>query len=365
MADDNVTLVCGEDEYLIAEEARRVVEKHVPEADRALGLEIIEGRCETVDAMVACVNNAVASARTGGFFDGAKMTWVRDVTFLGARRGADSNAVKDAVAALVECVKAGFPEGQRLLVSGCGVNRAGAFYKACQKHGRVVDVGGAEKGYQKLKAMRDMLPEFLEREGLKMSAQTREAFLNRVGTDTRTVVQELAKLRTYLGKPGEAVEKDVSAVCSIGREAEAWDLLEAWSERQMAPALASVGQLLSQGKNGVFLATMLETRVRETLVFRACMDQGWLDVQGSRVAWRTNLPREAEEVLRGMGADPRGMNPWMAQKRALQAKKFTLRELRNARVLVMTLREQTVSTQLDERVLLEAFVVRTLRVATR
>ena len=365
MADDRVTLVCGEDEYLIAEEAKRVVAKHVPEAERDFGLEIVEGRCDTVDAMVNCVQTALASARTAGFFGGGKMTWVRDVTFLGARRGADSAAVKDAVAELVECVKAGLPDGQRLLVSGCGVNRGGAFYKACQKHGRVVDVGGAEKGYQKLKAMREMLPEFLEREGLKMSAQAREAFLNRVGTDTRTVVQELAKLRAYLGKPGEASEKDVAAVCSVGREAEAWDLLDAWSERQMTPALAAVEQLLSQGKNGVFLATMLESRVREMLVFRACVDAGWLDVQGARVAWRTDLPREAEEVLRGMGNDPRGMNPWMAQKRALQAKKFTLRELRNARVLVMTLREQVVSTQLDERVLIEAFVVRTLRVTGR
>ena len=361
MADDRVTLVCGDDEYLIAEEARRVVAEHVPEAEREFALEIIEGRCDTVDAMAGCVNNALASVRTAGFFGGGKMTWMRDVTFLGAKRGADSATVKDALAGLIECVKAGLPEGQRLLVSGCGVNRAGAFYKACQKHGRVVDVGGAEKGYQKLKAMRDMLPGFLEREGLKMSAQVREAFLNRAGTDTRTVVQELAKLRTYLGKPGEASEQDVNAVCSIGREAEAWDMLEAWSERQMTPAIASVEQLLSQGKNGVFLATMLETRVREMLVFRACMEEGWLDVQGSRVAWRADLPQTAEEVLRGMGSDPRGMNPWMAQKRAAQAKKFTLRELRNARVLVMTLREQVVSTQLDERVLIEAFVVRTLR----
>ena len=130
----------------------------------------------------------------------------------------------------------------------------------------------------------------------------------------------------------------------------------------MTPAIASLEQLLSQGKNGIFLTTMLETRVRELLVFRACMDAGWLDVSGAgRVAWQTNLPQEAEEVLRGMDNDPRGMNPWMMQKRALQAKKFSLRELRNARVLVMTLREQLVSTSLDERVLLEAFVVRTLR----
>jgi DNA polymerase-3 subunit delta len=356
MADDSIVLVCGEDDYFITEEAKRVVAKHVPEAEREFGLEIIEGRCDTVDAMAACVKSALAPAQTAGFF-GGKLTWVRDVTFLGAKRGADSATVKEAVAELVECVKQGLPEGQRLLVSGCGVSRAGAFFKACQKHGRVVDVGGAEKGYQKLKAMREMLPEFLEREGLKMSTQTREAFLNRVGADTRLVVQELAKLRTYLGKAGEATERDVNAVCSIGREAEAWDFLDAWSERQMNPTLESLTMLLDQGKNGVYLATMLETRVREMLVFRACVDAGWLE--GTR--WRADLPKEAEEVLRGMGTDPRGMNPWMAQKRATQAKKFSLRELRNARVLVMTLREQLVSTQLDERVLLEAFVVRTLR----
>jgi len=358
---DNIILICGDDEYLITEEAKRVVAKHVPEAERELALEIIEGRCDTVDAMVNCVANALASARTPGFFGGGKMTWVRDVTFLGAKRGADSAAVKEAVAELVECVKAGLPEGQRLLVSGCGVNRAGAFFKACQKHGAVTDFGSAEKGYQKMKAVAEMLPQLLEREGLAMSAPARAAFLNRVGADTRTITQELAKLRTYLGKPGEATERDINAVCSVGREAEAWDLLDAWSERLMTPAIAAAGQLLSQGKNGVFLATMLETRVREVLVFRACIDEGWLDVQGSRVSWRTNLPREAEEVLRGMGSDPRAMNPWLAQKRAMQAKKFTLRELRNARVLVMTLREQVVSTQLDERVLIEAFIVRTLR----
>ncbi len=365
MEEDSVVLVCGEDEFLIGEEAKRVVAKHVPEGERELGLEIVEGRCETVESMVNCVKTAMASAQTQGFFGGGKMTWVRDVTFLGARRGADSALVKEAVAELVECVKKGLAEGQRLLVSGCGVNRGGAFFKACQKHGRVVDVGGAEKGYQKLKVMREMLPEFLKREELTMSEHVREAFLNRVGVDTRMVVQELSKLRTYLGKPGEAHEADVNAVCSIGREAEAWDLLEAYSDRLMAATIGALEQLLGQGKNGIFLTTMLETRIRELLVLRGCMDAGWLDVQGAgrgaRAVWRTGLSQEAEEVLRRMGNDPRGMNPWMMQKRAVQARNFTLRELRNARVLVMTLREQLVSTALAETVLLEAFVVRTLR----
>ncbi|MEI6810167.1 MAG: hypothetical protein WCN95_15725, partial [bacterium] len=45
----SVYLIGGEDEYLVTEETRKVIDKLVPAAEQVFGLDIVEGRADTAD----------------------------------------------------------------------------------------------------------------------------------------------------------------------------------------------------------------------------------------------------------------------------------------------------------------------------
>jgi DNA polymerase III subunit delta len=359
VAEPRLQLVCGEDEYWVAEKAKAVVNAWVPEADRAFGLEIIDGRVDTVDAVVKAVRQCVEAVQTIGFFGGGKTVWLRNAEFLaGGGRSFESDTVKEMIAELTELIKSGIPEGHALLISARAVPRNSALFKVFQKKGTVSDLGSGGKSWEIEKAAKENLGGLLARSGLEMGDGVREAFLARVGVDTRLILQEIEKLSLYRGGPGKVTAEMIEAITSVGREAEAWDLTDAFGERDPAKLTGALRRLEEQDEPPIKLSAMLDGRVRDLIVLRAALDNRWVSVQGSRAAWQGNLPREAEIALTAMTHDLRSQSPFIVAKRVVQAGNYTLNELRAARHHLMELREKLVSTTLDARFLLETTLLK-------
>jgi DNA polymerase III subunit delta len=359
VAESRLQLVCGEDEYWVAEKAKAVVDTWVPEADRAFGLEIIDGRIDTVDAVVKAVRQCVEAVQTVGFFGGGKTVWLRNAEFLaGGGRSFESDTVKEMIVELTELIKSGIPEGHALLISARSVPRNSALFKVFQKKGTVSDLGSGCKSWEIEKAAKENLGGLLARSGLEMGDGVREAFLARVGVDTRLILQEIEKLSLYRGGPGKVTAEMIEAVTSVGREAEAWDLTDAFGERDPAKLTGALRRLEEQDEAPIKLSAMLDGRVRDLIVLRAALDNRWVSVQGSRAAWQKELPREAEIALTAMTHDLRSQSPFIVAKRVSQAGNYTLNELRAARHHLMELREKLVSTTLDARFLLETTLLK-------
>ncbi len=358
MAKARLQLVCGEDDYLVTEKAKAVIDAWVPAAERDFGLEIVDGRVDTVDSVCAAVSQCVEALRTMGFFGGGKTVWLRDASFLaGGGRSFDSPIVKEQIDKLTAVVKAGLGEGQALLVSARAVPRNSALFKAIQAAGEVADFGGEAKPWEREKTARETLAALLDRCGLTMDEKVRDEFLARVGTDTRTMLQEVEKLSLYRGGPGPVAAADVEAVTSVGREAEAWDLTDALGNRDRLALVAALRRLEEQNAAPVMLSAMLDGRVRDLILLRAALDGGWLAVRGRQAAWGAP-PREAELAFGAGTGDLRKQSPFRMAKLAEQAANYTLNELRAARHYLMEMREQMVSTALDGGFLLETTLLR-------
>jgi len=357
-------LICGSDDFLVEQKARQIVETSVPEAERALGLEMVDGRVDTVDAARAAIRQVLEAVQTAGFFGGTKLTWLKNASFLSPLVApGDSDTVKATLAELTACIKAGLPEGQRLLITALTIARNSAFFKACQTAGEVMDFGGGERPWEQEKLARERLEGLLGKFGLHMADDVRDRFLARTGTATRLMVQELEKLSLYLGKtPAEVTAEQVDAVVSMGREAEAWDLTDAVGQRNPANVIRSLRQLQTQDENAIKLAAMVETRVRDLLVLRQAIDQGWLQVRsggrGATCQWLDPMPPEADALLRALPKDPRQVPPFIQGKNAAQASLYTLNELRRARHLLIELREKLVSSSVSPDLLIEMALLR-------
>ena len=351
----NLILICGDDDYLVDSAARERINQLVPADAREYGVETVDGRKDTGDDAARAVRACMESVQMEGMFAASKVTWLRDATFLtGGGRASESIAAKGAVERLTQWLGEGLQEGQHLIITAEKVLRASVFFKTCQKQGEVIDFGGGLKPWEREKYADERLDALLEQVGIKMERSARSEFIARVGFDTRQQVQELEKLRTYLHPNISATEHDVREITSIGREADAWDVLDAFGERKAKDLLLALNQLSGQKGIGIMLAAMLEKNVRDLIVLREAYDKKWVHAGG----WSHHLPAESAGMLSVLPINPKATTAWALRKKLPHAMNYTLPELRVARFRVLDMREKMVSTGLPEMHLLQSTLLR-------
>ena len=168
--------------------------------------------------------------------------------------------------------------------------------------------------------------------------------------DTRVIVSELVKMRTYLGTERDTVTKeDIAAISSVGsEEPELWEITDALAQRNTAKFVATLANF--EGKNGfgILLSTVAEKFFRELIVYRDALDNGWLTPYGT---WARNLPPHVAEDLNAAGVGPAsGKPPWLVKRGVANARQFSLRELRLARYRMLQVRERLVSSSSDDSI---------------
>lgn len=353
-------LICGDDEYLVESSARARISQILPDSADALALEIVDGRKNTGEEVENSVNQCIEAVQTQGFFGAEKVVWLRDANFLtGGERVADYAASKDAVAKLTECLKNGLPEGQTLIITAGKVLRSSVFFKTCLKNGEVEDFGNNLKARELEQRAAEFVAERAKESGLKMDSGIRNAFIQRVGFDTRTLVQEIEKLRLYVGEAKQVHLEDLHEITSVGNEAEAWDLIDAVGERNAGGVLATLRRMSGQKGVGIRLAAMLDKSVRELLVLREAYDRKWISYTNRQASWVAHdLTQDESAILSALPFNPRTLPAWMLRKKMAHAVNYTLRELRVARFRILELREKLVSTGLPEMFLLEMALMR-------
>ena len=354
-------LICGDDDFQVSQEARRLIDRLVPPDARTVGLETIDGRVETIDESVNVIRACCEALATDSLFGGGdKLVWLREPAFLSSDRQARSEAVKARLSDLVALIKAGLPEGQRLLVTTFKINRGSAFFKAFAAAGTVHDFGSGLKGKQAEARAHAFMDAWLPHIGLEMTHAVRQRFLARTGFDSRLIASELDKLRCYCGDRSSATEADVQTIVSGGKSTEIWDLLDAFGRRRHADLIAQLRIQLIQSESPIRLSNSLETRVNDLLVIREALDRSWAVSEGyAGLRWAA-LPPAIDAWFGAQDNDMRKWPGFRVGKLVAQAGAWTLRDLRVARHLIAEMREKLVSSSLPQEWLLEVYLLRAL-----
>jgi len=347
-------LICGDDDYLIQAAAQDRIHAIIPEADRTFGIDIIAGRCDNGDQAEKAVRACMESVQMPGFAS-SKATWLQDANFLtGGGRASESIQAKEAVATFSEWIAAGFQTGQHLMITTSKVLKSSLFFKACQKSGEIIDFGSGLKPFERVRQATERFETLLKQAGIEMDMEARSEFLSRVGFDTRLLVQELEKLTVYLSPAVIATVKDIREITSFGREAEAWDVLDAIGNRDPKALVLSLHAVSGQKGIGIMLAAMLEKTIRDLIVLREALDRKWVFASG----WSTHISPEATIMLSNLPINPKSMPAWAVRKKVPHAQNYSLMELRAARFRILDMREKMVSTGLPEMFLLESTLLR-------
>jgi len=338
--------VIGEDDFLVDSAAKKILESAVPEENRASAVEIVAGGADNMDDQLRSIRSCEASVQTPPFLDPVKLTWWRGVTFLpgGGRGGKITDAVKEALEKFAQSLASSpLPANQHLLVTAPKLLATSVFAKSLKSFAEVVVYPSETRSYKRQAAALALLPELAEAEGISFAPGAEQAFIAKVGTDTRTIVSELAKLRSYLGEETKtATAAHVAEITSPGGgDPELWDVTDAIGARN-APRLDSVlSRFADAGKMGILLATVVEKFFRELIVCRDALDKGWLTSGG----WSSSIPDGARRDLDDAGTGPgAAKNAWVLRKNADYARNYNMLELRTARWRLLRAREKLVSS---------------------
>ena len=355
-------LFVGNDDYPLGMAARQVVNDWVPPAEQAFGLEIIEGRADSVDDALAAIKRCHESLVTPGFLMvRGKVVWWRNVSCLGESAASGNEEVKAGLKELASALEEGRGGDASLLVTAPSVDKRSSFYKLFSTRFEVREFMLPDKPYLVERLGREKIGQALKEKGLTADAPAVELILARVGADSRQIAMELEKLALVLGGRNRVSEKDVQAVVSTTLTSVMWDLQDAVGERKLAEAIDTLHELLASKESAIGIVSSLASRMRDLLLYREALDKGWLRVKGGgrgdTAEWG-ELPEIVDSVLSSFKRDPRTMHPFVVGKMAGQARRYSPAALRRNQRLLMDSHEALVSSRIPEQTLLELLLVR-------
>ena len=360
-------LIVGEDQFSATAAAREKIDRFIPAADQTLGLEIIDGQADVIEQALACLRRCLEAIRTIGFLGGRKAVWLRGVDFLGDPIVGRNKEVQETLQVLANTLDGGIPEGHLLIITALKVDARTSFYKACVAHAELVEFELAEKPWQRDRGAMAFALNAFKHSGLQAGNELIEFFVQKVGTDTRQIMQETAKLATYLGERHAVQGADIETITSASRDLFTWDLEDAVGRRDLRQSLAVLRQLLFQRIEPIRLISGLEGRFRHLLLLREGLDNRWIAIQpmghDNFKLTMADLPEALSEQFKQALASEKGapLHPFVAGKLAGQAAKFSRAEIEQRREWILAARRQMVSSSIPGSLILEYLVLKLCR----
>ena len=221
------------------------------------------------------------------------------------------------------------------ILSGPHLLKTSIFAKTLSSAAEMV-VFAAEKPWEAAKNAVVRVIDFAAEMDLKFAPGAAEKFVSIVGTDTRSLMSELGKMRDYLGTESSTITAaDVAEITSQGTGVEpvVWDVTDAIGKRDLNAALTAMRKFELENGFAVFMTGIIEKFFRQLI-----------DVKNGKTE---------------------GMNPYALRKNEGFLRNWSPQELRTARARFLMLREKVVSGTTSGDVLVVSTLVRVMRRARR
>ncbi len=332
-----VRLIMGDDEYRVQQAARQTIAVWVPADQIAMGLETIDAAQESTEAVCRALDQCREALLTPAFFGMVKTVWLRDAVFLG-NPSTLGDSVKERLRHLAAWITTTTGESARLLVSAPKVDKRIAFFIACKKSADVLEFVIPDNTRKAEQYAREQLDVLLAEHGLRAAPAVATAMVARTGADTRQLANEVEKLHAYLGEKSVIQAADVYELVCASRQSIVWDFTDSIGSKDLAGSLRVLRRLLFQKEAPVRLLSMLDSFIRDMILYRHAIDCGWIrraDPSGNTVKW-IDLPPEVDGLFaQTMERDPRTTHPYRMGVLARTAAGMRMTQLLRWRELVL------------------------------
>jgi DNA polymerase-3 subunit delta len=360
-AKSSIFAFLGSDEALVKEAAMKLSQKLAPK-DNEFGLEIVSGAADNSDQAIQVIGRAIEAIQTLPFFGGDKVVWLQGVNFVGESQTAKAESTLAALETLLGVLEAGLPPDVTFILSSGDIDKRRVFFKRLEKIAKIElhdKLDTTKAGWEN--AVMDHVAERASALGMKFRGAALQHFVQRVGSNTRSIDSELEKLSLYAGdRP--ITEDDVAAVTSLSYTGFIFDIGEAIARRDLPKTLELIDFQLNRGENaiGILLASIV-TKVRALLHVRDLAETHGVEAGGKYDFFQEKLARLPEHTTAHLGRTKEGkINAYGLYMTAPAARRFTLAELRDALEACLEANLRLVTTGLDPRLVLHQLAARIL-----
>lgn len=362
-----VYAVCGTDDGKVKEAALRLLQQHTDPSGGDFSNEIIDGTADNADHAGRICRDVCLALQSLPFF-GSKVVWLKMANFLG---DTPTGRAEDAVTgfeSILSVLEGGLADNITFILSATTLDKRRTSYKRLAKLTNIEafdkpDISragweGPVLAQANVKA-RQM--------GLTFESGALELLVQLAGDDSRQMENELEKIDLYLGERRRAGVQTVRQLVSLSKAAIIFEIGNAVGNRDLPRALQQLDVLLAKKENGVgILLAAIVPKIRNLLVIKDLLSKHKLStgnynsftvsLEALPTAATAHLPRKK---------DGSGLNVYPLFLAVGEASKYSLEELRAALRACLEANVQLVTTQLDERVVLERLLISIAGASTR
>ena len=358
-----VAFVSGEDEFAVKQRARQIYQDWTAELG-GMDHEVIDAAVSNTGEALKIIARLREALQTLPFFGNGKVIWLRDCSFLGDERAAQTQIVTDALAELAQELKNFQWQNVRLLVSAGKADKRKVFFKALDKIGTVENLDGwsvndrdwADQAATWARAAIQARHKAIAEDALA-------ELISRVGPQARQLDSEVEKLCLFVGARNQITADDVAAVCTRNKTARAFALGDALGDRDLPRLLRRLDEELWQlhsdsQKSEIGLLYGLIAKVRALLLLKEMLREGWLKPADNYSRFKEQLERvPADQLPADRRFNPLALNPYVLYKALPQVNQYTQTELIRAMDTLLRCNQRLVSSGLDEALVLQQALV--------
>jgi DNA polymerase-3 subunit delta len=355
----NIHFVTGSDESGVKKAAVELAAKLAP-SDDPFAIETIDGAVGTVDEAQSKIHAAIEALLTVPFFGGAKLVWLKSVTFLADTVTGRSETVTDAVEKLLAILKEGLPEGVVFLLSATDPDKRRTAYKTLGKLATVHLHDKPDFGWGATEAdVVDWVASRASAAGLRLTDDAAAVLTARVGAESRQLDMELEKLALAFGRDATLSAEQVRELVPATRAGGIFDLSNALAKRDLPLCLRTLEQLMRQGEKGVglLLAAIMPT-VRNLLAVKDLMVTHKIPPPAQPQYFSGALNRLPAPATAHLPRKKDGtLNTYPLGIAAVNSARYTLPELQAAFAACARANRELVTSQLAEQIVLSRLIV--------
>ena len=212
------------------------------------------------------------------------------------------------------------------------VDKRGKLYKACKDVGYI-----AEFNIQDEQTLRRWILGRLNKEQKLITERALAVFMERTGSDMENIASELEKLLCYTLEKPDITEADVDAICTRQINNRIFDMIEAVASKRQEAALELYYDLLALKEPPMRILFLI---TRQFHILMQVKDLRRLGFDNKSIASKAGIPEFA------------------VRRNLVQAKSFSMKELRAALEDGVRAEEDTKTGRMTDQLAVETFLIR-------
>ncbi|MBC2595543.1 DNA polymerase III subunit delta [Ruficoccus amylovorans] len=357
------TFICGDDDFLVAQEGRALFAEKTRELADDFSKETVEAAAQNMSEVEEVVNRFRDSVQTLSMFGDKKVVWLKDVNFLADSVTGRAEGTKKLVEDLQAVLETLDPAAVEVIVTAFPVDRRRKEFKWFQKAADFRDLKGANDEDSLIGLARAEAEQLQAQMGMRAAA----ALVAKVQGNTRLILEETRKLATYVGSGGEIVEGLVAELVPAFGEGDFFEAAEAFFSLNLRWTLDALRRHFFTNSEARPLIASMQNRNRLMIQLRVMMDGGELRLSPRGFA-KPEFDRAARTYAKHFGGfDDKSsfnvftQNLWyLGNKIAPSARELTLKRLIDFQLEFMHAFEDLIRRPTDQEAVMRDLAIRCL-----